>query len=273
MYYYIYDQFLSHKKYDKILAQIESKITDLGIKNRIIKMSILKSVGELVTDALRKGAQTIVVAGNDRTINQIVNLVAGQDVVLGIIPIHDLNYKKINDNSIANFLGIFDPLEACEIISARKIETINLGEINGYYFISSVQIVDNYLELQCNNKYNISTLSRNNLISVYNFAPEQNQEKNTPGSKKLFNPQDNFLEVVIQSRKKKSLNNIFKPLISSGGETKFESIFRVKKINIKSEKKNGGSVVVDNFKILKTPIDIKIADKKLRIIVGKARKF
>ena len=81
MYYYIYDQFLSHKKYDKILAQVESKITDLGIKNRIIKMSILKSVSELITDAIRKGAQTIVVAGNDKTINNIVNLVAKEDKI------------------------------------------------------------------------------------------------------------------------------------------------------------------------------------------------
>ena len=124
MYYYIYDQFLNHKKYDKILAQIESKITDLGIKDQIIKMSILKSVNELVADALRKGAQTIVVAGNDKTINQIVNLVAGQNIILGIIPIETSSHKSISTNSIANFLGIHDPLKACEIISARKIETI-----------------------------------------------------------------------------------------------------------------------------------------------------
>src|SRR3989339_1435479 len=146
MYYYIYDQFLSHKKYDKIIAQIEGKITDLGIKDRIIKMSILKSVKELVMDALRKGATTIVAVGNDQTVNKVVNLIVAEPVVFGIIPIGD-------NNSIAKFLGINNPLSACEIISARKVETINLGEVNSEYFINSIKIHDHKLTLECNDRF------------------------------------------------------------------------------------------------------------------------
>lgn len=263
MYYYIYDQFLSHKKYDKVLTQIESKITDLGIKDRIIKMSILKSVKELVTDAIRKGAKTIIAVGNDQTINQVVNLTADQDVVVGIIPIDD-------NNSIANFLGISDPLEACEIISARKVETINLGEINNDFFINSVKIYENNLCLDCDNKFTLSLTNKNNVVSIYNFSSENSVDFN---QQNFFNPKDNFLEVVVEPRENTSFNKFFKKFLKIKKNQIPESIFRVKKINIKNPPSKSGSVLVDNFKILKTPLSIKISAKKLKIIVGKERKF
>lgn len=264
MYYYIYDQFLSQKKYDKILTQIESKITDLGIKDRIIKMSILKSVKELVTDAIRKGAKTIIAVGNDQTINQVVNLTANQDVVIGIIPIDK------NNNSIASFLGITDPLEACEIISARKIEIINLGEINNEYFINSIKIFENNLIVDCDDKFKLSITDKNSLMTIYNLLPEFNQDLKTD---QLFNPQDNFLEVVVQKKTATSFNVFLNSILKKEINQLPESIFRVKKINIKNPLSKSGSVLVDNFKILKTPLNIKISDKKLKVIVGKDRKF
>ncbi len=264
MYYYIYDQFLSQKKYDKILTQIESKITDLGIKDRIIKMSILKSVKELVTDAIRKGAKNIIAVGNDQTINQVVNLVANQEVIVGIIPIDKIN------NRIANFLGIDDPLEACEIIAARKVETINLGEVNNDYFINSIKIHDNNLTLNCDEKFKLSLTNKNNLISIYNFSPEFNTNLN---DQNFFNPKDVFLEVIVERKPNASLDKFFQSLLKTEKKQLPESIFRVKKINIKNPLNKSGSVLVDNFKILKTPLDIKISTKKLKIIVGKKRKF
>lgn len=267
MYYYIYDQFLSNKKYDKLLAHIEGKITDLGIKDRIIKMSILKSISELVTDALRKGADTIIVVGNDATINQVVNLLVEQDVVLGIIPVGEEN------NSIANFLGLHDPLKACETISARKIETINLGEINNNYFINCVKIFDNHLRIACNNKFTIipEIDSNDKLVGVYNFLPEANLEDvHLKKTKSYFDPTDNFLEVVVEPAEKKGIKKFFKP---NQENKKIDSIFRVKKIRITTSAEKPGSVLVDNFKVLKTPLDIKISDKQLKVIVGKDRKF
>lgn len=267
MYYYIYDQFLNQKKYDKILAQIESKITDLGIKDRIIKMSILKSVTELVTDALRKGAETLVVAGNDQTVHQLVNLIAGREVVLGIIPIGE-------HNSIANFLGLKDPTLACEIIAARKIESINLGEINGDYFVHSIKVHEPSLKLECNNKFSITSLSPNDIISIYNFAPEIILPLNTWGNRKFFNPQDNFLEVVVEPKNEKTFyKKILKPLLKDNKNSQPESVFRVKKVNIKNPTGRSSAVIVDNFKVLKTPLEVKISDKKLRVIVGRERKF
>lgn len=266
MYYYIYDQFLNHKRYDKILAQIESKITDLEIKDRILKMSILKSVPELVTDALRKGAKTIVVVGNDQTINQIVNLIAGKNIVLGVIPINNQS-AGADQNSIAHYLGVTEPLEACEVVSARKIETLNLGEINHNYFINSVKVFDRHLVVECDNKFTITSLTGEGIIGIYNFAPDLNFDSFK--TNKFFNPQDNFLEVVVENQDKK----VIKFFKSAPKNKTPDSVFRVKKILISSQEKKGGAVVVDNFKVFKTPLEIKISDKKLSVIVGRERKF
>ena len=274
MYYYIYDQFLSSKKYDKTLAQVESKITDLGIKDRILKMSILKSIPELVTDALRKRAGTIIVVGNDQTVNQIVNLIAGRNVILGIVPVDDHNFKGAfsTQNSIAHFLGIKNPLEACETISARKIETINLGEINNNYFISSVKIFEHHLRVKCNNRFTVTPTSTEHMVSIYNFLPKLDTEDiNLKSTATYFNPQDNFLEVVVEPKNKKALKKLFQ---SASKGKKPDSIFRVRRVNVKSTLTDKpGSVLVDNFRVLKTPLDIKVSDKKLDVIVGKERKF
>ncbi len=282
MYYYIYDQFLGHKKYDKIIAQIESKITDLGIKDKIFKMSVLKSFAESVEDAIKKEAENIIVVGNDQTVNQVANLIAGTEIALGIIPLINTERQpnlKIrgavnDDNTIAYFFGVDDPLEACEIISARKIELINLGEINNTYFLNSIKVYDHHLKIECDGKFAVSPLTANNLVGIYNFLPE------TPGTpmgqrnKKFFNPQDNFLEVVIEPENKKTLAKMLKKWTGQAVEAgPLPSIFRVKRIAIKNPPVASGSVLVDNFRVLKTPLNIKISDKKLKVIVGKNRKF
>ncbi|HPI67018.1 MAG TPA: diacylglycerol kinase family protein [bacterium] len=265
MYYYIYDQFLSQKKYDKVLAQIESKITDLDIKDRIIKISILKSVKELVADALNKGANTIIAVGNDQTINQVVNLVVGHEVVVGIIPVDKKN------NAIANFLGINDPLQACEIISARKIEPINLGVINSKeYFINSIQVLDSKIKLECDHQFTIGLKNERQVINIYNFLP---QELCAKLNDKKTSPQDNFLEVVIQTKEKDNLNflnNFFK----KEKNEELGGFFRVKNILIKNNSlEKNGAIIIDNFKNIKPPVEIKISQKKIKMIVSKDRDF
>jgi len=184
-------------------------------------------------------------------------------VVFGIIPIGD-------NNSIAKFLGINNPLSACEIISARKVETINLGEVNSEYFINSIKIHDHKLTLECNDRFKITTLSKKNLISIYNFSPGTDMNLK---SKKFFNPQDNFLEVVVEPKDEKTLNNFIYSLLKKEKNKLPESVFRVKKISIKNTEQKSGSVVVDDFKVMKTPLNIRVSDKKLKIIVGKERHF
>jgi len=106
-------------------------------------------------------------------------------------------------------------------------------------------------------------------VGIYNFSPDI--ELDFKCNKKLFNPQDNFLEIIVGPQDKKSLKNLF--LKNDKNKKELDSIFRAKKILIRHPQGRSGSVVVDGFKVLKTPMEIKISDKKLDVIVGKERKF
>lgn len=90
MYIYIYDSFVNHKKYEKVLARIETRITDLGLNGKIVRIGIMTSVHDVVENELRKGANTIIAVGNNGIFSQALNSIAkltnvGQNVTLGLI--------------------------------------------------------------------------------------------------------------------------------------------------------------------------------------------
>jgi diacylglycerol kinase family enzyme len=238
MFYYFYDTFLNHKKYEKILAKIETRTTDLGIGGKKRRMDILKNMAELVKEVIDKGAETIVAVGNDETFTQMVNIVASSNITLGYIPL-------TRPNKIAKALGIPLGELACEVLSNRLVETIDLGKVNHSYFFSSLetkgQIVLSF------GKCRITPLE-NQKVNIYNFAPH------------LFK-KNGILETVISS-----------PSIFLG--TIRDSFFPVKKIKIDSQiKKEPIVVTVDQNRILKTPLLVEVLPKKLKMIVGRERKF
>src|SRR3989344_7026326 len=129
MYLYLYDSFLNNKKFSNTLARIETRLTDLGIGGKICRISPLRNIKELILDEIRNGVKTVVVVGDDKTLNQIVNGVAKYDITVGLIPIGP-------DNRIAQTLGIPEGQKACDVLAARIIEKIDLGKINETYFLS-----------------------------------------------------------------------------------------------------------------------------------------
>lgn len=258
MYYYIYDSFLNQKKYEKELLKIEMRLTDLEIKNKIVRLSLLKNIQELIEEGIKAGAETIVAVGNDSTVSQVANIVAHYKTVFGIIPIG-------RPNEIAKFLGIPQGVAACNVLSARKIESIDMGKINGQYFISSVEVREKNVVLECET-FQITPLPEVNLIGIYNFSLFKPRGKNK--QKVSSHPQDGIFEAVIDSPV--SLWNKIIPFLEKEGKQK--SIFPTKKIKISNPVKSS-LVTVDRERIFKTPVTIRAVKKKLKVIVGKERNF
>lgn len=254
MYLYFYDSFLNNKRHNSTLAKIETRLTDLGIGGKIFRLSPLRNITELLTDEVRSGAKTIVVVGNDKTFTQIINIVATLDVTLGLIPIG-------SENKIAQILGIPSAEDACNILAARKIEKVDLGKANSTYFLSNITISSGKLEIECGNKYKVMPELRDQ-ISICNLRPLFATELSQTN---YFDPQDGFLEILIQPIKS-SFNQFFRKSTQLKN-----SIIPVKKITIRS--KDSLSITTDGQKILKTPVQIEIVPKKLRLIVGKNRMF
>lgn len=263
MYFYIYDIYLNDKKYERILARIESRLTDLGISGKIARLSVLKNIKGAVREAISawggfsegedKRAKTIVVVGNDQTITQVINVISEYDnITLGFIPVGP-------DNELAEILGI--PLDeiACDILSNRLIDILDLGKINDRYFLTSVEIKDSGVVLDCDGQYKIR-LKKKQQVNICNFGHFLN---------KRVNPKDGILETMVSQRDNKF--SIFKKTNYSP-----DSLFFNKEVRIGVEQDEGTNealVTVDSSQVIKTPATITIAPKKLKLIVGKERRF
>ncbi|HEX8311836.1 MAG TPA: diacylglycerol kinase family protein, partial [Chthoniobacteraceae bacterium] len=79
--------------------------------------------------AVEKGYRTVVAAGGDGTINEVVNGLAGSEVALGILPVGTMNV-------FAAELGLPSDLqEAWKVIRARHLRKIDLARANSQYFV------------------------------------------------------------------------------------------------------------------------------------------
>lgn len=242
---YIYDSFLNDKKYADLLVNIEKRLTDLGIKGKIARLSILKNLKEMVTDGVKEGVHTIVAIGNAQTFAKVINVVADLDVTLGLIPV-DAN------NEIAKVLGIPPKVAACDVIASRIIKNIDLGKINNYYFINTAHIENGDVTIQYKN-FKISPITEKNQITLYNFASDFSKSS----------PVDGVLEAVITP-------------IRSGvfGRKKIEqTVLPFTKIKIGSQAEEQVAILTDEQIIMKTPAEITVAPGKLKIIVGSDRSF
>ncbi len=248
MYFYLFDPCLLSKKYEKTLTKIERRIIDLGIEGKFERLTVLKNPEELIKEAIRKGVKTIVAVGNDQIVAQIINIIAdNDDVVLGIIPLG-------KNNKIAHLLGIPEGELSCDALSNRLIEKIDLGKINHHYFLTSLKIINSEVTLECDDSYRI-TPSPAQEINIFNLDAYHN---------KVFNPQDGVLETLINPAA--SWKSIFKK--------QKESLFPVRKIKIlELNKEKPSKIIADGLKVLKRPLIVKIVPQKLKVIVGKERKF
>lgn len=245
MYLYIYDSFLNDKKYADLLIKIEKRLTDLGIKGKIARLSILKNMKEMITDGVKEGVETVVAIGNAQTFAKVINVVADLDVTLGLIPVD-------NNNEIAKMLGIPPKALACDVLASRIVKKIDLGKINNYYFVNTAQIENGDVTIEYKD-FKISPITAHSKITLYNFA---SQFANS-------SPVDGVLEAVITP-------------IQSGifGKKKIkQTVLPFTKIKIGSQAEEQVAILTDEQIIMKTPAEITVVPAKLKIIVGSDRHF
>jgi len=250
MYYYIYDNYLTEKKYQGLLLKIESRLTDLGINGKIVKMSVLKNIGDSLNDDITKGVKTIVIVGNDRTLNQSINLIRNLNLPIGLIPIGP-------DNNLAELLGIPEGEAACDILSSRNIQKINLGLINqNYYFLSYLEMMGDGVCINCDDDYFINIDNRKDIITISNIYYDENKGKIN------INNNSGYLDLIIKNK----TGGVFRKKRESF------SHFKAKKISITSDR-SLPILLMDEKKIIKTPIQTEISKQILNFIVGKKRKI
>lgn len=250
MYYYLFDSPLADSKYNSIVNRIEFRIIELGINGRMDRLTILKNMRELIDSAIKRGAETIVVVGDDTAVARAVSIVARYNVTLGIVPVgsHQL---------IARALGIPEGEAACDVLSKRIVRTIDLGKVNDQYFLFSLNIPAQDVTIECDGHYRVSLLGGPRPFTICNFSPAH--RGGGAGS-----PEDGVLEAIIEEQPT-GWGMFRKPAARA-------SVFPLKRAKVFSPHASI-PLTLDGQTIVKTPATVEVSPRKLRVIVGKERQF
>jgi diacylglycerol kinase family enzyme len=86
----------------------------------------------LAREAVTQKAEMVIAAGGDGTIREVIQELAGTETALGVLPIGTVN-------DWARETGIpLDVHGACEILVHGRTRRVDLGRVNGHYFLLMV---------------------------------------------------------------------------------------------------------------------------------------
>lgn len=291
MYYYVVNPASGGGKINKIQDRLKDRLKRLGIMGEFVKSTGPGDVAKLAKLGVEKGFKTIVAVGGDSTINEVMNsVIDNEKVALGVIP-------TSNTNELASILGITDWYGATAVLAARKVEEVDLGQIGNRFFVTSVSVgfeprVAGLKALAAGNlptkiRYHLGMFKESTTYKPVsaklrfdgNYEVEaecfniiiSNAQFSTVKAAKLKRG-DSLLDTVVITKIPPSKMLKYSYLSDTSAiELPKISVFHSKKIEITT--REPVDVSVDGQVAAKTPIVAKIADKKLRVIVSRKRKF
>lgn len=243
---FIYDEYVNTNRYKKTLNKLETRLTDLSLNGKIIRLNNIRNVQSLIHQEIRAGIKNLCIVGNNESIVKIVSpllsdnlpTILKNNLVLSIIPIGKAK------QSIAHSMGITDPQEACNIILARLIKKLDLGLVNGFLFINKLEIFNSNIDLNLFTDYIFSVIQKSD-IKIYNVLDDVNLKKSSN-----ILADDDCLDLIINKK-----NDITY-------------------INFKKAKIKGASeALLDNCLSVKNPNLVELSSFKPKFIVGKNRSF
>lgn len=245
MYVYVYDELVQDRRYERELALIETRLTDLGIGGKIARLALFRDARELIRDEIRRGATTIVAVGNDQTLRRIIDAVQDAKVVVAIIPMGP-------SNAIANILGVPSGVAACDVLSARLVDEMDAGSVNGMRFLHHIAIKDTRPIMRTERKFTLAP-HRPSTIFIRNLAYDD-----TFGA---ANPTDGKLELVMQTPRRTWLVKTT------------QEVTRLPFVEMMLESPEEITLSVDGDEVRGTTFDIRVLPRQIRMVTGKERKY
>ncbi len=250
MYYYILEQ-PKNGSIASIQKKIQSLLAFYGITGEICRVSPARSIEELTQIALAKQYNTIVAVGSDYLINSVAKHLQNTECALGIIPINASSY-------IQKLIGLGDIKDACIALKERKIKTINLAYIlPDNFFLTKANIVHDKSTIGTIYFDKCQTNIRFTNIAIY--------------SPSLVNHDEPKIYLNIENDKEKNnfLNKTFSWLVGKKQINNFNTYLRMRHLVIDTPEPM--PVILDNKIIAKTPIEIKVRPKVLKIICARVK--
>jgi len=117
--------------HDDVKQRIEELFREAGLDAQVEVAPTGNAVPNLTRTALERGCGIIVAGGGDGTVNAVADVLAGTDVILGVLPLGTLNH-------FAKDLHIPLDLEsATKNIVAGQMKTVDVGRLNERIFINN----------------------------------------------------------------------------------------------------------------------------------------
>ncbi|MEJ2746168.1 MAG: acylglycerol kinase family protein, partial [bacterium] len=103
------------------LNKIERALTKKGFLLETCSVTRPGEARQIAAQAIDESFRMVICAGGDGTIHEVINGIAGSDLVLGILPMG-------TGNVLAWEMNIpLDLQKACEVLSTGRVRTIDLG--------------------------------------------------------------------------------------------------------------------------------------------------
>ena len=118
-------------------ASDESSLRALAEENglRVVDVHPEIDVRAIIRESLTAGLRAFVVAGGDGTVHYVAQALVGTEGVLGVIPIGSVNHLA-RDLQIP----VGDWRTALEVALRGELRQIDVGRVNGQYFINSIML-------------------------------------------------------------------------------------------------------------------------------------
>lgn len=132
MYYYVFNPTAGGGR-SNLQDKLRTRLRALGIDGEFAKTTSGGDATKLAKLAIEKGYTTIVAVGGDGTVNEVINGITGDQAAVGIIPLG-------NSNLIAAQLGINGWEQACEVLAARRLTSYGLIAAGQNFFLSTLTL-------------------------------------------------------------------------------------------------------------------------------------
>ncbi|MEK7115999.1 MAG: hypothetical protein AAB879_01230 [Patescibacteria group bacterium] len=236
-YVFVYDEALSERRCEREVAALETRLTTLGVTGRTIKLAMFRSAKETIESMVKHGVTTVVIVGDDRTLDTMMWFLPAMNIVLGYLPI-------LGPSQIAKPLGIPLGVLACDVLAARLIETIDVGLCEGRYFLGEARVKNTIASITLDGRFSLTSTGGGS-ITVRNLYADA---------------KDGALEVAVQpsigrSRFRARIAQETKILMHQGEIVSQDPI----------------DVQVDGHLLNGFRFQFGIAPRKLRVIAGRSR--
>lgn len=249
-YAFIYDDFLNDRKYERMLAELDARLASLDLVGRSGRLTLFRSAKDLVESMVSQGVTTIVVVGNDRTLDKVMWFLPDLDVTVGYLPVDE-------PSGVADVLGIPKGIEACDVLAARLIETLDVGKLDDRYFLTEVSLPQTIASVGIEGMYRISP-PHGGSITVRNLST------GVANGVLAADARDGFLEVVVTPREEGNGKR-------RRGKKAEETRILLRRGEIVSP--DPVEVFADNHVLNGMRFTLGIVPKKLKIVTGRNRKL